>query len=306
MELNNNFKSIAFLWIFCLCISQLIAQDELDLLEDDTIGNVFNYGVLINTQTTETVTKGSFEFRIQHRFGAFNVNDFNESVFDEFLGFDGSANIKFSFVYALTDNLQLGFGRSKINKVYDFEGKYRLLRQKEFGNPLSISAYFSTGLSAVDFPEVGPNEFQDDLTTPFEYKFAHRFTYNGQILLSKKFGNYVSLELNPTVIYKTLVDPGVDNYVFGATFGGRIKIGLTSAVLFEYTTKFNDRKNDFHDPVSLGFEIGTAGHAFQFFVSNTNQIIEQRMYFSSPLDFTNGDLLLGFNIKRTFWHGKNK
>jgi len=72
-------------------------------------------------------------------------------------------------------------------------------------------------------------------------------------------------------------------------------------VIFEFSTKFNNRKGNFKDPISIGYEIGTAGHAFQFFVSNTNQIMEQNLYFSNPLDYSNGKFLLGFNIKRTFW-----
>jgi len=281
-----------------------VAQETIDL-EEDFVTNIFNYGVLVNTQTTETVPKGGFELRILHRFGEMDLTNFNETVWDEFLGFDGSANIRFGFSYALSDRFQIGVGRTKINKAFDFEGKYRLWRQKETGMPISVTLYFNTVLSARDFPEVGPNEFFSDLVTPFEYKFAHRFSYNTQVLLSKKIGEKISLELNPTFIYKTLVPPGYENYSIGTTFGGRFKTGITSSILFEFTAKFNNRMDDYKDPISIGYEIGTAGHAFQMFISTTNQITEQNIYYSQPLDYTDGKLLIGFNIKRTFWHGSN-
>jgi hypothetical protein len=114
------------------------------------------------------------------------------------------------------------------------------------------------------------------------------------------------LELNPSILYKNLVIPEDKNLVFATSFGGRFKTGITSSILFEFTKKFNNRKNNYTDPISLGYEIGTAGHSFQMFITTSNEITEQGMYFSQPLDYTEGQLLLGFNLKRTFWNGKNK
>lgn len=294
--------SICFLLLVFL-IEVTNAQDDDIFGDDEFVSNIFNYGMLINTQTTETVAKGSFELRIQHRFGEMDVTRFKETVVDEFLGFDGSANIRFGFSFGLSDRLQIGVGRTKINKVFDFEAKYKLFRQKEIGSPLSVTLYFNTAVLTREFPEVGPNEFFEDLETPFKFEFSHRLTYNTQLLLSKKIGEKVSLELNQSFIYKNLVDPGNNNLVFVTTLGGKLKTGLTSSIIFEFTRKFNNRRNNYKDPISIGYEIGTVGHAFQMFISTSNEILEQAIYFSQPLDYTSGKLLLGFNIKRTFWNG---
>lgn len=272
--------------------------------EDDTVLNVFSHSILINAKTTETLDKGNFEFRIQHRFSELNVNNFGKSFGQNFLGFDGSANIRFSFVYALSNNLLIGIGRTKIDKLVDLDLKYRLIKQKEFGTPISASLYFSAGITTADFPEVGPGEFFTNLKTPFEYKFSHRFSYNTQLLISRKFGEKLSLVLSPTFIYKNLVPTGYDNFVAATSFGGRYKTGIKTHIIFEFSTKFNNRKGNFKDPISIGYEIGTAGHSFQMFISNTNQIMEQNLYYSNPLDYTRGKFLLGFNIKRTFWRKK--
>jgi len=298
-------KIIKYVSLFVLVsfsIEKISAQENI-FEEDEFISNIFNYGILINSQTTETTKKGSFDLRIQHRFGELDVNRFKESVVDEFLGFDGSANIRFGFTFGVSDRLQLGIGRTKIGKVFDFEAKYKLMRQKETKSPFSLTLYFNTAISTVSFPEVGPNEFFSDLETPFTYKFSDRLAYNTQLLISKKIGETISLELNPTFIYKNLVTPGNENLVFATTFGGRIKTGLTSSVIFEFTKKFNNRQDNYTDPISLGYEIGTAGHAFQIFITTSNQIIEQGIFFSDTSDYTEGEILLGFNIKRTFWHG---
>jgi len=137
------------------------------------------------------------------------------------------------------------------------------------------------------------------------HRFAHRFSYNTQLLLSRKFGSKFSLELNPTLIYKNIAPAGSNNLVFATTLGGRLKTGFTSSIIFEYTTKFNNKMDGYKSPLSIGYEIGTAGHAFQFFIATTNRIIEQGIHFSQPLDYTEGQLLIGFNIKRTFFHGNN-
>ncbi len=126
--------------------------------------------------------------------------------------------------------------------------------------------------------------------------------YNTQLLVSKKFGEKLSLQLTPTFIYKNLVPAGYDNFIVATTLGGRFKTGLTSYLIFEVATKFNNRMDNYKEPISIGYEIGTAGHAFQVFVSTTNQIMEQNLYFDQPLDYTDGKFLIGFNIKRTFWH----
>ena len=285
-------------------LSILQSQETLDA-EDELITNVFNYGILINSQTTETTQKGTFELRIQHRFGELDLKDFGNTVVEEFLGFDGSANIRFGFTFAFSDRFQIGIGRSKIGKTYDFEGKYRLIRQKETGTPVSVTLYFNTAISSQDFPEVGPNEFFEDFETPFEHKFAHRISYNTQFLVSKKIGENLSLELNPTFIYNNLVPTGDSNLTVAASLGGRFKTGITSAIIFEIAAKFNNRQDNYKTPISLGYEMGTAGHAFQMFLGSTNQIIDQNVYNAQPLDYTDGKLLIGFNIKRTFWNGKN-
>ncbi|PKP44926.1 MAG: hypothetical protein CVT95_10100 [Bacteroidetes bacterium HGW-Bacteroidetes-12] len=296
----NKLKFIAYSILVILLSSSIKATSQ-EVLDEEYIQNIFSHSILINAQTTETIAKKGFEFRIQHRFSEIDLHNFGESVGQDFLGFDGSANIRFSFAYALSNNLQIGIGRTKIDKLVDFDAKYRLLRQKETGVPISLTLYINAGIATGDFPEVGPGEFFADYRTPFDYKFSHRLSYSTQILISKKLGDNLALELNPTFIYKNLVPAGYDNFVAAATLGGRYKTGLNSHVIFEFSTKFNNRKGNFKDPISIGYEIGTAGHAFQFFVSNTNQIMEQNLYFSNPLDYSNGKFLLGFNIKRTFW-----
>ena len=306
MENNYTyFGKYILLVIFILSPLGIVYSQESIEEQEELITNVFNYGMLINGQTTETTPKKTFEVRIQHRFGELDLKDFGNTVGEEFLGFDGSANIRFGFSIGLSDKLQMGIGRTKIDKVIDIEAKYRLLRQKEVKAPISISLYFNTAFSTKDFPEVGPNEFFADFETPFENKFSHRFSYNTQLLLSKKIGEYFSIELNPTFIYNNLASPGKKNLTIATSLGARYKTGITSSIIFEYAAKFNNRNDNYKNPISLGYEIGTSGHAFQIILTTTNQIFEQNIYTKNPLDYTDGKLLIGFNLKRNFGYGNN-
>jgi hypothetical protein len=65
---------------------------------------------LINAQTNETAKKRNLHFNIAHRFGDLASPG---AGIRSFFGFDAATDIRFSFDYGITDNLQLGIGRSK-------------------------------------------------------------------------------------------------------------------------------------------------------------------------------------------------
>ena len=54
---------------------------------------------------------------------------------------------EFSFDYGITDNLQVGVGRSKYNELIDASVKYKILSQKEKKVPLSIAAYANSAIT---------------------------------------------------------------------------------------------------------------------------------------------------------------
>lgn len=52
--------------------------------------------------------------------------------------------------------------------------------------------------------------------------------------------------------------------------------------------------------LALGWEIGTATHTFQMFITNYSQVINQRNLVFNTNDFIKGDYLVGFNITVRF------
>ena len=99
----------------------------------------------------------------------------------------------------------------------------------------------------------------------------------------------------------------MSNDRIAVAFGGRYKITPNTSILVDYSqpiTQFDVSKDETrytnHPGLSLGFEFGTSGHAFQVFVSNQWGIVNQENYVWNKNDFFNGDILLGFNITRIY------
>jgi hypothetical protein len=145
----------SFISIFSLAASSAaFAQEDLLSLVDDKkdegpkkVYATFKTVKIGNVQTIETVKKNHLDFRIAHRFG--NVYDANlknpiNETFQTFMGFDNATDIRISFDYGLTDNLTIGIGRSKFNRLLDGNLKWRILTQTtDFRIPVSVAFYSS-------------------------------------------------------------------------------------------------------------------------------------------------------------------
>lgn len=263
--------------------------------------NPFKNKQLINAQTT--VIPDGFDFTIMHRFGKIGLND---EFYKQFLGFDLPANVRFSLSYKLSDRAYIGVGRTKVGKTVDVEGKYVILRQTASNSmPISLALYNNTGLNTDAYRGESPIAFFEDSITPFENKFAHRLSYNTQLIIARKFNDKISLQLSPTFVYKNLVE-GMEesHHTFVLPFSGRYQYSFGSAVLFEYAYKLNNTsENKLDNAFSLGFEFGTAGHVFQVFMSNSYYIRETNIYTEEPYNFYDrpNEFVLGFNIRRVWW-----
>ena len=262
--------------------------------------NVFITTKLLNTQTTEVLSPGGWQLMIEHRFGIIGTDS---TVYNEFLGLDLPANIRLGAAFPINNRWYWGFGRTKVDKTIDLESKYQVLKQtNDHKTPVSMAVYANMMLRTDPFPKEPPNSFFADSLTAFEYKFSHKFSYNAQVIISRKFGNRLSLQVAPVLIYENLVEIGRDNHTVAIPVSGRYRFGLlNTSLIFEYSPVLNNTPDDFVNPASIGVEFGTAGHVFQLIVSSSNFILEKNLYTRASGDYTEGEFSLGFNIKRTFW-----
>lgn len=286
--------------LFLITITlNLVSQEE-----KSYVFNTFRSTQLINAQTTEMIPVKGWDFSIRHRFGIIGIDS---SIYQEFLGLDLPANIRFGFDFPITERLYAGIGRTKNGKTIDVEAKYLILRQTEENEiPISIAFYFNSAIMTDKFPKVPKNAFFSDSTTAFSYSFNHRLSYNSQLIIARKFTERISIQLSPVLIYKNLVAPGEDNYTISLPVGGALRTGLNSSFTFEYAYRFNNRPKENDFPLSIAWESGTVGHTFQIVVSSSGELIEQHLYTNKSFNYLKGNFALGFNIRRTFWYKKYK
>lgn len=292
------------LLLISILFKQTTAQDESIFEFTNEVTKTFYATSLISTQTSEVIPLGQLKFTIKHRFGR---TDINKDFLKDFFGMDLSSNIRFGFQVPLTERWYVGVGRTKYEKQYDLESKYALLKQKlDNSMPLNLSLYIDAAIKTDDFPKrlENFNYFQSDSTTEFNYKFNHRMSYNYQIILSRKFAPWLSAQVSPQLIYRNLVAPGKDNMQIAIPMGLRFKVAMFSSIIIDYIPLLNNPNEQRINPWGIGYEIGTPGHSFQFFVSNSPNIMNPHIYSNSRSDITEGQFYIGFNIHRYLWTKK--
>ena len=275
---------------------QLCAQEDLlELLEEETKAQhnteyayaTFKATRIINGQSVENTAGGVLSFIIAHRFG--KIND----GFYQLFGLDQST-IRFGLEYGITDDLNIGLGRSSFQKTFDFYGKYKLLKQSSGAKNMPVTLSLFSGIAATGVEDLSPGN---------EDVFSSRLSYSYQLLLARKFNNNFSLQLSPTVIHRNLVrTPEIDNDVFAMGIGARYKLSnrVTFNAEYFYRYRSDNLDNDTFDAIAVGFDIETGGHVFQLHITNSRGMLERYFVAETTGDLADGDIFFGFNINRVF------
>jgi opacity protein-like surface antigen len=261
--------------------------------EDKYVMATFKSTHIVTGHSIVTMPKGQLDFRVAHRFGQLNTGAYNLWGLDE-------ANIHLGFDFGFTDWLMVGVGRGTYEKTFDGLAKFAILRQTSGENNMPLSL---TWLSTVAMQTIRWNK-------PGKEYLGHRLSYVHQLLIARKFNEYLSLELNPTMVHRNLVASELDpNDVFALGAGGRVKLTKRVTVNVEYyyvLPPLHDyRSQKTFDPLSVGFDIETGGHVFQVFLSNSVAMIEKGFITETTGNWLDGDIHFGFNISRVFNLYKN-
>jgi hypothetical protein len=293
-------KNIFSLFIIGFMATSLpvLGQDEMmDLLEAESndvpqfVASTFKGTRLINGHNVETRKKGIMDFIISHRFGKLNSGAY------ELFGLDQS-NVRIGFDFGITDAFNIGVGRNSFEKTFDGYLKYRLVRQKTTGVPLSITAFSSMSIKTLKDPT-----YQDQIN------FSDKLAYTYQILMARKFSQALSLQLMPTLVhFNTLIEEQgqINNDIYALGVGGRVKITKRISINAEYYYRFDELSADTFDAIAIGLDIETGGHVFQLQFTNSRSMIEKGFISEIKNDFFKGDIHFGFNISRTFQLIKSK
>jgi hypothetical protein len=288
-------KTIVFLLLSFAAAGRLSAQDNnlLNMLNDSMsahktksyVTGTFKATHIINTQTIESPARYNLDFVIQHRFGQLNSGSYN------FFGLD-NATLRLGLDYGITDDLDVGIGRSSYLKTFDGYVKYKLLKQTESGSmPVSVSALGSV----TDYTQTELSE------TYLNTKY--RTAYAGELLIARKITSTLSLQVTPTWLHYNLVPTVEDkNDVFALGLGGRMKITKRMSINAEYDVVPKNQvvSTTVHNSFSLGWDIETGGHVFQLVFSNSQSMLETQYLTQTTGTWGKGDIFFGFNISRDF------
>lgn len=252
--------------------------------------------VLINTYTTETERKGVLDFKISHRFGNIGgVSGGGHSLY----GLDQASNIRFSFDYGITEDFQVGFGRSKTNEHLDFLFKYKFLKQKVKGIPITAVILSNTALT----PKKDLNQYMK--------RSVHRFSYVNQLIVGSKVNNSFSFLFNFSHYHRNVIVQKADvilpkdnNTLLILGVGARYRITKKLSLVGEYNYTFSELRNhidyEYYHPLSAGIELETGGHVFHINVSNSSGLIYQDLIDTGLDSWLDGEFKLGFTISRFF------
>jgi len=290
-------KILKIIWLFFLSVTLCNGQENTN--EKEYITKTFGGIYIVNMPTTEIGPAKSFNFIIQHRFGA---SEFNNEILKNFMGIDLVSNIRFALAFPIKERVLLSVGRTRYKKHYDFDVKYTFLKQTTSNStPFSASLRFNTAVMSDRFSPI-PEDYFYSSGEPFNnYKEMHRLSYTTQLILARKFSNAFSFQVAPAFIHRNLVGETEENNIIAIPAGGKIKTGLFSSVIFEFAYIHN-KPEDVLYPYSIGWQKETASHVFQLFVSTSNRILDFSNYTNeNQVKINEGKFFLGFNLNKKLW-----
>ena len=285
-------KSITLLIIVLVFSTQLFAQDDLLKLVDSTkptreyVSRAFKSSRVINGHSMEMIPKGNMDFRILHRFGLVNTG------FNNLWGLD-QASMRFGFDFGIMKNLTAGIGRSTTNKEWDGFIKYRPVQQSKGPGSFPVSIVAVAGMTYSTMPWAYPDR---------ENYTSSRIGYYGLLIIGRKFNDYLSMQISPTMVHRNLVPLETDeNDAFAVGFGGRVKVSRRVAFVVDYHYIISGVNKDIYtNPLSLGVDIETGGHVFQLHFSNSMGMNEKEFITNTTDKWSEGEIRFGFNLSRMF------
>ena len=262
---------------------------------------------IIDNQTVMVPVKGTFEMDIMHRFGTIKKG------YEDLGGFFAPSNIRLGATYAPINKLNLGFGITKSNMLWDLNAKYSLLVQSKGKSPVSISYYGDVAYSTLKDPD----------KTIFKFS-SQRLSFFNQIIIARKITDKLSIQVSPNVSHQNAVNgyytknDSTGKVIFktmkfdhfAISFSGRYKLTPVTSLMLNYDQPITKHATNNPNPnVAFGLEFNSSGHSFQLFLGNYSLLSPQRNNLyntNSPFPYTEadgtkvkgGNFLIGFNITR--------
>lgn len=297
-------KNILFIVLFALISVGSFAQEGSDSTvvkeKDYPVSAAFESSYLIDAQTTIVPEVKTLQMGIQHKFAPI------EDGISNLYGIYGSANIRIGLDYVPVKNLQIGAGITKKYMMTDLNAKYTILQQTRKNTvPISLAIYGNMGIDGSDIG--GLDSIQEAFTGPIgPYTFSDRLNYFAQVIVGRKFNEWLSLQAAASYTHYNAVKPEYDHDKIGVHFNGRIKVTPQGSIIFNFDAPLNidglSEHTEFTNPpkpsLAFGYEVSTGTHAFQFFMSSTNSLLPQDNIMWNQNEMDASGFAIGFVITR--------
>ncbi len=230
---------------------------------------------LLNLPGTDPLGRRVYELRIAHRFKSAIDAAGNEELY----GIDSGAWVSLGLAYGLSPSWELGLRHTNFQKADEASVKYYVLRQKTDATPLSLAVRGSYS----HLREEGR---------------VNRDRYTGQILLSRRWGDRVSILLAPTYVTRAnYLNDADDDGTLALGVGTEVRLTRSIALIGEWVGQISGVK-DRYESASLGVRMSTGLHGFDLLVTNTSGVHTDLYAPGGDLDAGDADLRFGFNITR--------
>lgn len=289
---NIPFKALLLSLLSIFFISNVAwSQDEsAESTSVRPVRDAFKTNLIIDNQSALVPIKGTFEFDIQHRFGTVN------NGYDDFFGLYAPSNIRLGFSFVPITKLQVGFGFTKSNLLWDFNVKYNIFTQgRDGGAPLFLT-YF--GNAAVD-----------TRSGDIFHNSTDRYSYFHQLIAARKMTDNLTVQASVSLSHFNAVPAFINsnkeiqskmnNDHIAFALMGRYKLTEVMYFIVNYDQPVTEHlTNNPHPNISFGLELTSSSHSFQVFAGNYKSIVPQYNNVFNKLEYEEGEFLIGFNITR--------
>jgi hypothetical protein len=293
--MRSNSLAIVLITALILVPFQGATQDLESMLDETMQGEetiepaIFRSSTIVNSHSVNMLPAGTLDFRIEHRFGKINDGAY------ELFGLD-NANIHFSFEYGFADWLMAGAGRGTYEKTYDGFVRIKPLTQQSGAEtfPFSLAWQSSVYVNTLRF-----------LAGLDDFSFAQRLEHVHQLMIARRFGDVISVQLMPSYLRRTPVPalPEQTNLLaMGTGLSFRITNGFSLNLEYFHLLNKDIALNpvQLYNPLSVGFDLETGGHIFQLIFTNSISMTEHGIIGNTTGNWLDGDIHFGFNISRVF------
>jgi len=296
-------KSILFILLTGFVFSYTFAQDSTSVETPAFAVTAFESNYLVDDQTTVVYDKKTLGFAIQHKFAT--IDDGISNLW----GIYGAAtNIRLAMEYVPVKNLQIGAGISRKKMMTDLNAKYSILQQTSDNKmPVGLAVYGVIGLDGrgADKFESGTVVDTKGQTTPNPIEFSDKISYFSQVIVSRKFTEWLSVQGGASFTHYNMVGWDENHDLFALHALGRVKVSPQSSLTFNYNQPLKIESiseqttmPDYKPTVAIGWQISTFTHAFQIYVSNAPNMLPMENMMYNRAKFDKNGIAIGFTITR--------